>query len=61
LPDGNKRAAWATLVLFTDLNDGVWDPDPPDVDEAEEAMLAVAAGEVDESWLAEWLRERVRF
>lgn len=24
----------------------VWDPDPPDVDEAEAAMLAVAAGEV---------------
>jgi death-on-curing protein len=29
LPDGNKRAAWAALVLFIDLNDGVWDPDPP--------------------------------
>lgn len=28
LPDGNKRAAWATLVLFLDLNDGIWDPDP---------------------------------
>ncbi len=61
LPDGNKRAAWATLLLFIDLNDGVWDPDPPDVDEAEQAMLAVAAGEVDEPWLAVWLRERVRF
>lgn len=61
LPDGNKRAAWAALVLFIDLNDGLWDPDPPDVDQAEEAMLAVAAGEVDEAWLAEWLRERVRF
>ncbi len=58
LPDGNKRAAWAALILFLDLNDRVWDPDPPDVDEAEEAMLAVAAGDVDESWLADWLRER---
>jgi death-on-curing protein len=61
LPDGNKRAAWAALLLFVDLNDGVWDPDPPDVDQAEEAMLAVAAGEVDESWFAQWLRQRVRF
>lgn len=61
LPDGNKRAAWAALVLFIDLNDGVWDPDPPDVDEAEQAMLAVAAVEVDEPWLAGWLRDRVRF
>lgn len=61
LPDGNKRASWAALVLFIDLNDGVWDPEPPDVDQAEAAMLAVAAGEVDEDWVARWLRERVRF
>lgn len=61
LPDGNKRAAWAALLLFLDLNEGSWDPDPPDVDEAEEAMLAVAAGEVDEGWFAGWLRERVVF
>jgi death on curing protein len=61
LPDGNKRAAWASLVLFIDLNDGVWDPDPPNVDEAEAAMLAVAAHEVDEAWLADWLRTRVHF
>jgi len=61
LPDGNKRASWAALLLFIDLNSGVWDPDPPDVDQAEEAMMAVAAGEVDEDWVADWLRERVRF
>jgi hypothetical protein len=42
-------AAWASLVLFVDLNDGIWDPDPPNVDEAETAMLSVAAHEVDES------------
>lgn len=61
LPDGNKRAAWASLVLFIDLNGGCWAPDPPDVDEAEAAMLAVAAGTVDEAWLANWLRARVSF
>ena len=61
LPDGNKRAAWACLVLFIDLNGGVWDPDPPDVDAAEAAMLTVAAHDVDEQWMAAWLRERVRF
>ena len=49
LPDGNKRAAWAALLLFIDFNGGTWDSDPPDVDEAESAMLAVAAGDVDES------------
>ncbi|MGQ0805746.1 MAG: Fic family protein [Actinomycetota bacterium] len=61
LIDGNKRAAWAALVLFVDLNGGVWDPDPPDFDEAEAAMVAVAAHEVDEAWFANWLRGRVRF
>jgi death on curing protein len=61
LLDGNKRAAWAAMVLFVDLNDGTWDPDPPDVDQAEQAMFAVAAHEVDESWLASWLRQRVKF
>jgi prophage maintenance system killer protein len=47
--------------MFIDLNDGIWNPDPPDTDDAEQAMLAIAAGEVDEAWTAEWLRERVRF
>jgi death on curing protein len=51
LPDGNKRAAWAALLLFIDLNEGTWAPDPPDVDQAEAAMLAVAGGEVDETWV----------
>ena len=61
LLDGNKRAAWASLVMFIDLNGGRWEPDPPDVDQAEAAMLSVAASEVDETWLASWLRERVSF
>lgn len=43
LPDGNKRAAWAALTVFIELDDGRWEPDPPDVDEAEAAMLDVAA------------------
>lgn len=61
LPDGNKRAAWAALVMFIDLNGGRWTPDPPDVDDAEGAMLAIAAHDVDESWTADWLRQRVTF
>jgi len=59
--DGNERAAWASLLLFVDLNGGQWNPDPPDVDQAEVAMLAVAGGEVDEAWFAGWLRDRVTF
>ena len=61
LVDGNKRAAWASLVLFADLNEGRWDPDPPNVDEAEAAMFAIAGGDVDEAWTAEWLRDRLHF
>jgi death on curing protein len=60
LPDGNKRAAWAALVMFLELNGVEWEPDPPDVDEAEVAMQAVAAHEVDEVWFADWLRARTR-
>ncbi len=61
LPDGNKRAAWASLAMFLDLNDVRWDPDPPQVDEAEVAMLAIAAVQVDEARVADWLRSRAHF
>ena len=61
LLDGNKRAAWASLAMFIELNGGGWDPDPPEVDDAEREMLAIAGGEVDEAQVAEWLRGRVRF
>jgi death-on-curing protein len=61
LTDGNKRAAWAALVMFLDLNGGRWDPDPPDVDDAERTMIAIAAGEIDEAAVSDWLRTRVRF
>ena len=60
LLDGNKRAACASLVMFLELNNMVWDPDPPDVDESEATMLAVAAHDVDENWLADWLRQRTK-
>ena len=48
-------------MLFIDLNDGSWNDEHPETDDAVEAMLAVAAREVDETWLADWLRERVTF
>jgi death-on-curing protein len=60
LPDGNKRSSWAYLVTFLDLNDVVWEPDRPDVDEAESAIQTVAAHAVDEAWFANWLRQRTR-
>ncbi len=55
LLDGNKRAAWVTLRLFTDMDEWAWQAHP-DVDEAEQAVLAVAAGDWDVERVAAWLR-----
>lgn len=58
LPDGNKRSAWVTLRIFLDLNRWTW-TQPPEVDEAHAAVVAVAAGDWDERALAAWLRPRL--
>jgi death-on-curing protein len=55
LPDGNKRVAWVALRLFVELNGWSWS-ELPSVHEAEQAVLAIAAGEWDEDRTAEWLR-----
>ncbi|MGC8514300.1 MAG: hypothetical protein ACP5P1_14895 [Acidimicrobiales bacterium] len=47
--------------MFLDLNGVQRDPDPPDVDDSEAAMLAIAAGQVDETWVADWLRHQAAF
>jgi death-on-curing protein len=53
--DGNKRIAFVTMTVFLELN-GV----ELAATEAEvvTVMLALAAGELDEDRLAEWLRSR---
>ena len=58
LLDGNKRAAWVTLRMFIEMNSWQW-TDYPSVDEAEQAVLAAAAGEWDEERTSAWLRERI--
>jgi death-on-curing protein len=52
--DGNKRAAFAALIVFLRLNDVPFAPDP---DEATAAMLELAAGDLDEADLARWIRD----
>ena len=59
LPDGNKRAAWVSLRLFVDINRWAWVPQPS-IDEAEAAVLAIAAGDWDETATAAWLRKHLR-
>jgi death on curing protein len=58
LLDGNKRAAWVTFRLFIEMNAWHWS-EYPSVDEAERAVVAVAAGEWDEARTASWLRDRI--
>ena len=54
--DGNKRAAFMALGLFLDDNGLELIADG---DDATQAMLAVAAGELEIPALTEWLRTRV--
>jgi death-on-curing protein len=52
--DGNKRAAMMAMIIFLRLN-GI--PFKPKVPEAAAAILALAAGEIDESGLTRWIRD----
>jgi death on curing protein len=62
LPDGNKRAAFLSTVEFIERNGFVWEPPPGDdggVAETVKTIEAVAAGELEEEALAEWIRARI--
>jgi death on curing protein len=52
--DGNKRAAFAALMVFLRLNGVKF---APDVAEATAAIVALAASEIDEDGLARWIRD----
>lgn len=56
LPDGNKRAGWVAMRMFVAVNGWTWRT-RPDIDDAEATVLAVAAGDIDEAAVAEWLRQ----
>jgi death-on-curing protein len=58
LADGNKRLAWFVTVAFLEFN-GV-DLISGDVDEADQFLRAVAAGEVESVAIARWLQVRMR-
>jgi death on curing protein len=55
--DGNKRAAFLAVGLFLHLNG--WRLTAPQAD-ATLTMLAVAAGQTDETTFARWLRQHSR-
>jgi len=52
--DGNKRAAFAGLIVFLGLNGVDFDVPP---ENATAMILALAAGEVSEESLARWIRD----
>ena len=52
--DGNKRAAFGSMIVFLGLNGIDLDVPPED---ATAIILEVAAGEIDEDGLARWLRD----
>lgn len=54
LPDGNKRVAYLAMLEFLARNDVDWSP--PSVDETVATIERVAAREISEPELAEWLR-----
>jgi death on curing protein len=58
LPDGNKRAAWVALRLFIEINDWTWNT-MPTVDDAERAVLAIAAGTWNQDDASTWLRRHL--
>ncbi len=53
--DGNKRVAFQAMYVFLRLNGLMMEAEEPDV---VRVVLALAAGELDELGLAEWLRDR---
>jgi death-on-curing protein len=52
--DGNKRAAFGSMIVFLGLNGIDLDVPPED---ATAIILEVAAGDIDEDGLARWLRD----
>ena len=52
--DGNKRASFATLMVFLRINDIAF---APDFAVATAAVVALAAGEIDEPGFARWIRD----
>jgi death on curing protein len=54
--DGNKRAAFAALIMFLWVNDIIFRVEPA---QATLAILGVAAGEINEDGLTRWIRDNL--
>jgi death-on-curing protein len=54
--DGNKRVAFAAIIVFLGLNDIDFDVS---AEEATAMLLGLAAGEIQEEGLARWIRDNL--
>jgi death-on-curing protein len=57
LPDGNKRLTWGCLNMFCALNGYELLVASED---AVSTMLLVAAGDIDEQGIADWISSRIK-
>lgn len=57
LPDGNKRAAWLTMIEFVERNGYVLAQ--PGTDEAVDVVVRLASGELPEADFVHWVRSRL--
>lgn len=57
LPDGNKRLAWVSLVMFCDRNGYELHVDKA---QAVACIVELAAGNVTEEELTDWIRLRIK-
>lgn len=56
LPDGNKRAAFLTMVTYLNANGLMWAPEDIELDAG--MVEAIAAGEVAAEQVREWIESR---
>jgi death on curing protein len=54
--DGNKRAAFASIIVFLGLNGVEFAPSP---ETATAMILGLAAGEIDEDDLSRWIEDNI--
>lgn len=59
LPDGNKRAAFLSLLEFVMVNGRRWERHPDDPHETDAVIRGVAEGSVSKEQLRDWIAERV--
>jgi death-on-curing protein len=61
LPDGNKRVGYLCALEFVARNGGTWTnpPNDPEGDITVATIEGIAAGEISEEALADWVAERL--